>query len=304
MNSSPGFLIEEGALLRQLSVSLPPLRKFNLATFGITAEPFLRDLAPTFQDLPWDLYDVKLSQMRFLLRRFPDQETRLTQFLKDAYAGKCGLEAVRDLLDRLSPEDREFVAGIQPHRQRSITTLVAEFDRVGKPRLHRVSVNHFSQNVGSEDVRSLGRRFAETPLAVVHHPLFEPWLGAVARLVYDLEQRRPRAVRFVLHQMRTLVRRGVFSEVVPEGIHQDGAKYIVSALVVEREGVIGGESIVYGPDKQTVYFRTTLQPGEGIFQADHGSPLWHFASPIRLDPHTACAEGSRGIFGLDLNIDW
>jgi hypothetical protein len=302
MNSSPPFLVDERALARRLGVSLPPLRKFNLATFGVDPDPFLRDLAPTFHDLPWDLYDVKLAQMCFLLKRFPDQEPRLKQYLKDAYAGRCGLEAVRDLLDRLGPEDRDIVAGIEPHRQRTIAGFVAEFPR-GRPELRHVPMKDFTQNVGTDDYRSLGRAFAETSPAVVAHPAFGQWLAAVARLVHDLEQRRPRRVLFVLHQMRTLVRRGVKSEVVPEGIHQDGAKYIVSALVVERAGVVGGESVVYGPDKHTVYYHTVLQPGEGIFQVDHGSPLWHSASPIRLDPHTTCAEGRRGIFGLDINIE-
>src|SRR5262245_30760249 len=99
MHSTLRFLDDERALSRRAGVPLPPLRKFNLRTFGVDPGPFLRDLAPTFRDLPWDMYDVKLSQMRFLLKRFPEQEGRLNRFLKDAYAGRCGLESVRDLLD-------------------------------------------------------------------------------------------------------------------------------------------------------------------------------------------------------------
>jgi hypothetical protein len=51
--------------------------------------------------------------------------------------------------------------------------------------------------------------------------------------------------------------------------------------VIERAGIVGGESIVYGPDKKTEYLRRTLQAGEGIFQADKGSELWHYVTSIQ-----------------------
>ena len=36
----------------------------------------------------------------------------------------------------------------------------------------------------------------------------------------------------------------------PEGIHQDGSDYIVSALVVDRGNIVGEISKIYGPDKK------------------------------------------------------
>jgi len=90
--------------------------------------------------------------------------------------------------------------------------------------------------------------------------------------------------------------------IVPEGIHQDGADYIISGLVMEREGIVGGESTVYGPDRSTPYLRTVLQPGQGLFQADAGSPLWHGVSPIRVDPDSDQPEGHRSIFGFDIHV--
>jgi len=89
----------------------------------------------------------------------------------------------------------------------------------------------------------------------------------------------------------------------PEGIHQDGADYIVSALVIERRNVQGGTSIIYGPDKQTIYLTVTLQPGQGIFQADQGSDLWHDVTPIVLELNSSGGEGVRNILGFDILID-
>jgi hypothetical protein len=144
---------------------------------------------------------------------------------------------------------------------------------------------------------------------VIAHTGFQQLLGCLALTVRRVEEECA-AARIMFHQMRTVVRPGSPTvvppgeptQVVPEGIHQDGAQYIISALVVEREGVTGGESIVYGPDKRTPYLASVLQLGEGIFQADTGSPLWHYVTPISFDPSSGHAEGKRSIFGFDVHV--
>jgi len=87
----------------------------------------------------------------------------------------------------------------------------------------------------------------------------------------------------------------------PEGIHQDGANYIVSALVIERKNVQGGTSVIYGPDKREILYSRELQEGEGIFQADMHSPLWHYVTPIsKVDKDQ---PGHRYIIGLDFSVE-
>jgi len=302
MDQPFAYLEDEQSLSRQHNLPLPPLRKFNLGGLGIEPQGFLRDLAPSFADLPWDYYDVRLAHFRLLLKCYPEQQERLESFFPDYYAGKTDLTAVRDLIRGLPAQQRHTLESVRPHRQRAITAFQVSYDRYDRPAIERVPLPSFSQQVGAKDYRSMKRVFGEAAPEVVTHRGFQQWLQAVARIVRDLED-TCRGIRLVIHQMRTLVRRGTASEAVPEGIHQDGAKYIVSALVGERNGVIGGESVVFGPDRQTRYLSTVLQPGEGIFQADTGSPLWHYASPIQIDPDSDCAVGTRGIFGLDVNID-
>lgn len=129
----------------------------------------------------------------------------------------------------------------------------------------------------------------------------------LVRLAEMVHEVRPRAleIEMVLHQMY------IFADVLgtatnaPEGRHQDGAEYIVSALVMERVGVLGGESIVYlrdAAEQDVECLRHTLQIGEGLFQADKNTPLWHDVTPIREDPNVPPAYGSRGIFGFDINV--
>jgi hypothetical protein len=111
-----------------------------------------------------------------------------------------------------------------------------------------------------------------------------------------------RALEMNLHQMFVFADMMSVGDNAPEGIHQDGTDFIVSALVIERAGIVGGESIVYGPDKKTEYLRRTLQAGEGIFQADKGSELWHYVTSIKEDPETPPDYGHRSIIGFDIDV--
>lgn len=82
----------------------------------------------------------------------------------------------------------------------------------------------------------------------------------------------------------------------PEGIHQDGADYIVSALVFNKYNIINDNSIVYNNHLEPIY-QTQLQEGEGIFQND--TDLWHDITTLKAQQGYL---GYRDILGLDLNI--
>ena len=62
-----------------------------------------------------------------------------------------------------------------------------------------------------------------------------------------------------LHQVRQICYPGLESHNSPEGIHRDGADYIVSALVLNRFNVQDGESIIYTPDKKHILFQDILK---------------------------------------------
>lgn len=308
MNAGLTFLEDEQAISHRLGITLPPLRKFDLDGWGIDAHPFLRDFAPSFHHLAWDYYDVRTAQLRFLHKHFRDEHARLWKLTPAFHAGDVGTEAVRDLLQRLPVEEQQWFDNVQPFRQRAVAAFDVAIDDYGEPRIERVPAAGFSQNMGQHDYRSLERVFPEASATVTSHPGFRELIACLAHTVREVEGHGFSA-RFVFHQMRTVVRRGRATvtppghptHVVPEGIHQDGARYIISALVVEREGVTGGESIVYGPDKTTPFLSVVLQPGEGIFHADEGSPLWHYVTPLRFDPASGLEEGTRGIFGFDVH---
>ena len=100
--------------------------------------------------------------------------------------------------------------------------------------------------------------------------------------------------------MRTYVNPSFDSNPAPEGIHRDGANYIISGLVLNRQNVTGGMSKVYLVDKKTEVFKRELQPGEGLFQADEENLYWHSVTSLhRKNPSW---QGWRSIIGFDVVV--
>ena len=57
-------------------------------------------------------------------------------------------------------------------------------------------------------------------------------------------------VNVSVHQVRQITYPNKSAHNSPEGIHQDGADYIVSAFVLNRINIVGVDSIIYNKDKE------------------------------------------------------
>ena len=164
----------------------------------------------------------------------------------------------------------------------------------------------FTQAVA--DARAAPRTFAEAPDAALAGPYLRHFLGRVADLVRDLHPELIQ-VDMTLHFMRGVARAEAPADNAPEGIHEDGAAYVVSALVIARHNVTGAETRIYEqhPDgRRELLHAQVLQPGEFVFQADtgeedtFGNDLWHDVTPaVAVDPGRV---GYRDIIGVD--VDW
>jgi hypothetical protein len=143
------------------------------------------------------------------------------------------------------------------------------------------------------------------PLFVTQHPEFQKLLGGIAGKVAQFEKRKV-SMRITVHQVQSLVYRTQPGDNAPEGTHQDGADYIISALVIEERGIRGAMSKVYFRDpvskEETMLLRHDLKVGEAIFQADKGTPLWHDVSPMSLVEGSPYKVGSRSILGFDIQL--
>jgi hypothetical protein len=294
------YITDEIELSKKFGSQVPMLRAFTLETFGVERESFLRDLRPTFSVLHLDPYDAKRAKVELLKKRFPQQADRLNGFLSHYYANTEDLAAVYDVIKELDDADRNELdrIGMTGRRKRSVARF--ELARGAKNwSLERVPAEQYRQNVAPGDPRALVRVFHEMEAVVTEHPQVRHLMQCFAELV---RERHPecKKLRMNVHQMFIFADILSAGDNAPEGIHQDGADYIVSALVIERAGVLGGESIVYAADKKTEYFRRTLAEGEGIFQTDKG--LWHYVTQIRENPAVPPDYGHRSILGFDMDI--
>lgn len=151
----------------------------------------------------------------------------------------------------------------------------------------------FTQNVS--DARNTTRRFAPLRPHVRDSPFLSQLLAYVTQLAFLSGNVTHSCTRATVHQIRQCALRGADSDNAPEGIHRDGADYILSAFVVARHRVRGGTSIVYDVDAHTKLLSVTLESGYGIVQDD--TWLWHDVTPVS----SALEDiGYRDIFGIDL----
>ena len=297
------FEIDEDRLGAELGRAVPPLRVFNLRSLGINQERFLRDMSIAFCGLHLDPYDGKRGKVKFLEEHFPNEGKRLRNFLAGYYADTTDLRELSDLLGRLTSEDRnEFDRiGMTGRRKRAIARFMLANRGPTTPwNIVRVPAGPFTQQVG--DARALVRTFHEAGREIASHPDVERIIFALAEMVQEL-QSEAHFLQIQIHPMFVFADLMNSGDNSPEGIHQDGEDYIVSALVIERAGITegSGESTVYALDKETVLLRRVLQPGEGIFQADRNK-LWHYVTPVREDPRVAPDFGHRSILGFDIRI--
>ena len=296
------FLQHEDDLSKKLGLEIGyPIRVFNLQGLGLDQDVFIKELAPSFHELPWDYYDVKRDQVLYLMQHYPDQAQRLEGFLPEYYADSVNLDAIKDLLELLSDSEKDDFSQIVPYRRRSISRFILNWDD-NMWKSERVTMDDFTQIASAEkDYRVYKRIFAPTPKSVTDHEEFRKLLVRLAEIVQSVRNDVTK-IQMTCHQMSLVAMPKKQVTNAPEGIHQDGADYIVSALVMERRGVIGGESRVYGSDKGTSYLAHILQIGEALFQADSNSPLWHDITPVSLDAEKDATEGIRSIFGFDINV--
>lgn len=88
------------------------------------------------------------------------------------------------------------------------------------------------------------------------------------------------------HQVRThsaSTRDGI---PVPEGVHKDGADFVIMGCV-DKKGVTGGVSTIHESEDGPDVFKTTLEPGKALVVKDR--EVYHMVSPI-----SSINEGESG----------
>ncbi|MDW3191643.1 MAG: 2OG-Fe dioxygenase family protein [Cytophagales bacterium] len=189
----------------------------------------------------------------------------------------------------------ELIRDFQPFRKRGCFTYNCIRSENDFWKIQENGNPLFEQQV--EDIRSKPRQYTEIPVSYRRNDDFLKLLAWVAELTFKRPIRHPK-IQLTCHMMRTYVQQGFDSNPAPEGVHRDGANYIVSGLVLNRKNVVGGTSTVYLADGKTQVFSRQLNPGEGLFQADEENLYWHSVSSIKKI--NVEEEAYRSIIGFDM----
>ena len=303
------FPLDEGAVSWLVNRAvLSPIRVSSLNHLGIDQEKFIAIFKPFFEELPWDPYDVRRLQVNHLKSCFPEEASAIQTLFKPYYLGQIPFEKFAPWIEKLTAAQQTELAKIQPWRRRSVAQFLIS-DKGDRMHIKREPVEQFAQEVAGDDYRSLPRIFEEAPAEHVENKLFYQWMVKIFLIAQKV---RPEAkqVRMVAHFMSVKALPAKPGNNSPEGAHEDGADYIVSALVIKRQNVKGGESQIIEKlpdDTKEIIFQHKLAEGEFIFQGDskdeiiHGTDLWHHVTPFSIaDPEIG--EGWRDIIGFDINI--
>lgn len=290
-----------------------PVLVSHLNDLGLDAKAFTNFFSPLFAELSWDPYDVRRLQAEFLMTAFPKDKAIIEKRLPDYYVGKKDKRTYLKWIKLLPQKKRKQFDAIQPWRRRSVSKFIVTELKSGL-RIKRVEVPQFAQEVSGDDLRSLPRVFDESPASHVENKLFYDLLKKVFTIVKSARaniDRKVKQVSITAHFMSVKATTDQPGDNSPEGAHEDGVDYIVSALVVNRFNLKGGQSQIIEllpNNKKEIIFRHTLRPGEFVFQADtrdeivYGTDLWHHVTPFYLAKKEK-GEGWRDIIGFDIMVE-
>jgi len=300
-------MITEKDLSQKLERSIKsPIRIGSLKDLNMDTESFIAFYKPFFNRLKDDEYLVRENQINFLKTNFSKEEKEIEKLHASFFSGKKTIDVLQPWIEKLNDvqssafEELSFIT-----RQRNISSFEVGYEN-GEYFIERLKAAGFGQAV--DDFRSMERIFEQADPACVENPLFESLLFRVLDLVRSIHDDCDK-IKVTSHFMRTRTREKILGENSPEGVHEDGAQYIISALVINRENINGAESQIYeqlSPHERELIFKQELEPGSFIFQADtgeektFGNDLWHYVTAI--EPIDTSSIGIRDIIGLDIDI--
>lgn len=283
-----------------------PIRVGSVSDLKLNTRSFLNFFKPFFEELQDDVYLVRGKQIAFLKSIFPEDINAIEKHHKSYFEGSVSMDVLSYWLQQLDADQKKLFKEVSTiTRQRNISSFVIEIwdDEYF---VERIAQQGFEQDV--DDYRVWKRVFRQASSAAVENALFFDLLKRMAKMVRDIHP-EIRKLQITSHFMRTISKEKIKGENSPEGVHEDGAQYIMSALVVNRQNIIGAESQVYekiASGTNEMIYNKVLAPGEFVFQADtgeeftFGNDLWHYVTPIEPDDLTK--PGIRDIIGFDMDI--
>jgi hypothetical protein len=300
----------------------------NLFSSSNNAE-FQQAAASVFAHLQWDLYDVRRRHIQIIEESGIAISESERKILLAYYKGDLELDALNPLwLYKLQVDsnyrhrmDSTPKAGyaasclptsagttlsvpeilLRPTRKKACTTFAVNLE-ASIWSVRKQTADNITQKVGDYDYRAIPRKYDPIPQLIVEHQAFQ---RIFSNVLYLVKQADPDAGSLLMTawMMSCYAWPDLTTTNSPEGIHQDGADYIVSALVIERKNIKGGTSrVFYGDNHQEPVAEVILQEGQGIFMSDAGSPLFHDLTHMHI-ADSGQEFGVRNILGFDIYLN-
>ncbi|CNH32131.1 2OG-Fe dioxygenase family protein [Yersinia pekkanenii] len=277
--------------------------KFNINEFGMNINSLKKELS--FESLAWDTNDIKISQLKFLIKKHHHDTNLILQEAQHYLDDESPPETIQNFISLLSASDKKIFYSYKPFRKRGISQFIVK--RVNnKWEINNVELSEltaFRQHADHQlDLRKLIRKFPPIPPEISHSPSLKKLIKNFVAMLCECEpQVKIKEVKIICHQISLIIDHTTNSACnSPEGLHQDGSDYIVSALVIDKHNMEGGTSKLYCTERNEFIKSHTLDCGEGLFHIDKNSTIWHMVTPIKLnDP--SIKIGYRNILGFDFN---
>ena len=198
-------------------------------------------------------------------------------------------------------KDNYIINNVKTNRYRRFKTYDIKIkNRYDNPYLiNPVNTNIFEQNV--KDDRSIIRKYDNIECKYANSDWMIQFItnfteiALINKCIEDKIYYNDISAKVTVHQVRVVSDSFSPSTNSPEGIHKDGAHWIISALIINKFNISGGSSIIYDNFKNTL-FTTNLDILHGIFMNDQ--KFFHNVTPI-LSSHSN-TFGFRDIIGLDI----
>ncbi|WP_145562101.1 2OG-Fe dioxygenase family protein [Yersinia canariae] len=277
--------------------------QFNTNEFGINIKSIKDELS--FSTLAWDTNDIKLSQLRFLINKCFAHRKMIMQEAQRYLDESPVPDNIQTLISTLSIPDKKIFYAFKSFRKRGISQFCVEYidNQWEVNHIDLPPLTHFTQHADHKlDLRQLIRRFPPMDRAAIHSPTLKILIKKFIEMLCECEPKRDlKKIDVTCHQVSLIIDNTTHSvSNSPEGLHQDGSNYIVSALVIDKYNIEGGISKLYCTEKDRLIKSHTLECGEGLFHIDKNSTIWHQVTPIKLK-EPSIKMGYRNILGFDFN---
>ncbi|MCY4046257.1 MAG: 2OG-Fe dioxygenase family protein [Cellvibrionales bacterium] len=288
------------------SINLP-IQLINTHDLAFDIKKIQSSYVPYYeQHYAWDDYLLRQNQLAFIQANTSKSitDTHKVTF-SEYFLGHHSANILQPFFDDFDDKKMKAFTAIKPTRKRLISeyTIIKNIDGW---QIEREKARPFTQCYGKlvdttkNPIYNISERsFKELPKAMESAELHQ-LLSSICQRLHDQLANHPKGFNIVVHHTIVYCYPDMQGSNAPEGIHQDGIDFIISAFVIDRKNIQGGKSIIYGKDKKTPIFQGTLMPGQGILQADKDSELWHSVTPIACDSDDNI--GYRSTLGFDITL--